>query len=241
MVDILPALADVLRSADGQLAWGMPEQWIQAELFAALTRSLAPTDTWEVVRTELPYFTVSPVVTPSGTMAKDVESREPGGHKWIDLCVRSKAGDAYVWIDLKVRSAAFGQDPMAQRASALAAYKHDLGALAGMDVPCTARMWRSPPPAIKAYWTKEFIEAHADRLEAARQRYVAVFVQIEGGVAGQHGWGKDEIGGAAKAWARERRKTLKGNVDRLWPKMDVTVHPGFGGTKHDVVVAEWDA
>lgn len=73
---------------------------------------------------------------------------------------------------------------------------------------------------------------------AARHRFMAIYIQLSGGLKGDSAWGREAISNAAKDW-RSQRRGSHAEGGPPWPKLSVVARLGFEGMEHDVVVAEW--
>lgn len=81
--DLVTLLSAILERDQAQLGWGLPEPWLQTELYAALKDS-----PWKPFNTEVPYVTRCPVRLPAKGSEVDIGRPVPAAVKWVDLCLR---------------------------------------------------------------------------------------------------------------------------------------------------------
>lgn len=164
------------------LEWGLPEPWVHAELYAELKRRSSDTG-WLPFPNEIPYVTHYPVQLPRpGTK----DWRTEGAVKWVDLCLRSTAGDAWYWVELKVRHACDGGREQQAAASALNAYRKDVVALVGLDTERTAQTWTQPDQHTVVYWMDALLRPHADKLPTRRRHFRAALLRLRGTIGSEH-------------------------------------------------------
>lgn len=170
------AFRDVCSGSTCQLEWGLPEPWVQAELYSVLRQS-AERSGWEPFATELPYITYYPVMLPKpGTR----DWKSVGAVKWIDLCLHNKSANAWCWFELKVRQASTGSRDAAGTRAALDAAVKDYVGLCGFDVRETSSVWARPDQATQAYWIAETLGPYADELVGADHYIVSAYLQLNG-------------------------------------------------------------
>lgn len=159
-----------------QLGWGMPEQWLQVELFAALCRE-ADVSGWQPLDTEVPYRTYYPVVPPKSA---DYDWRRYGAIKWIDLCVRNEVTNHWCWFELKVRHAGIGDRESEAAKLARDAFVKDYVGLLGLDVAATSHIWREPDEHTKAYWFEDQLAPLSNLMLHGTHLVVSAYLQIGG-------------------------------------------------------------
>jgi hypothetical protein len=120
---------EILSRGRESLEWGLPEGWCHAELYREL-RTRAEESGWIPFPDETPYVTCYPVKMTEGAT----------GNKWADLCLRTKAADAWCWFELKARKKVEAdlQDKRARQARD--ALRNDVAALVGLDIQRTAEL-----------------------------------------------------------------------------------------------------
>lgn len=116
------------------LEWDLPEAWVHAELYVELKRR-ARSSEWIPFPTEVPYVTLYPVQLPKKA---NRDWKAVGGVKWIDLCLRSKAHNAWCWFEFKVRHVRHDERHQKAPLEARNALRKDVVALMGFDVHKTA-------------------------------------------------------------------------------------------------------
>ena len=157
------------------LQWDLPEAWVHAELYAELKRRAGSTG-WVPFPTEVPYVTLYPVQLPKKT---NRDWKTAGAVKWVDLCLRSEAHNAWCWFEFKVRHVR--QDKWHRNASLQAqdAFRKDVVALMGLDTDRTANTWEAPDIYTKAYWFEKLLKPCAASLPSGRHHLVAAFLQLD--------------------------------------------------------------
>lgn len=170
----LEAFDKVCRRGEKTLEWGLPEQWVHAELFAAL-KEASPRSGWTPFSTELPYLTHYPVALPK---AKNRDWRQKGAIKWADLCLTNSEHNSWCWFELKVRHTGSGARESTGAYSALDAVAKDYVGLCGFDPKETGSIWMDPDQFTKAYWFEEILGPHANNLPYATHCFASAYLQI---------------------------------------------------------------
>jgi len=157
------------------LQWDLPEAWVHAELYAELKRRVRCTG-WIPFSTEVPYVTVYPVQLPKKT---NRDWKTAGAVKWVDLCLRSKAHNAWCWFEFKVRHVQENERYQKAALEARNAFRKDVVALIGLDVHKTGDTWAEPDTYTKAYWFEDLLKPCAESLRSGRHHLVAAFLQLD--------------------------------------------------------------
>lgn len=218
-------LGGILRDGHqgGQLRWGLPEQWVQTELYARLKRAES---VWGVMDAEVPYVTRWPVSVPKVTPAV----------KYIDLCLHDRAANRWAWVELKVRSLAsrWGADEITfarlQR-SAWDAFLKDTLALQGFDLAGTAETWRKPPPHVAAYWMERLLKEPSAHISSGTHHMLSLYVQLETLIDRASYWSD----GGLEARLTALRKNRLGGDAATMPQFAVSAF----GADTSVAIAEW--
>ncbi len=157
------------------LQWDLPEAWVHAELYAEL-KGRAGSTGWVPFPTEVPYVTLYPVQLPKKT---NRDWKRAGAVKWVDICLRSEADNAWCWFEFKVRHVR--QDKWHRNASLQAqnAFRKDVVALMGLDTDKTAHTWTAPDIYTRAYWFETLLKPCAKSLPSGRHHLIAVFLQLD--------------------------------------------------------------
>ncbi len=221
----------VCRRGGVQLQWGLPEQWVHAELYAELWRRRGVL-LWDPLPNEVPYVTWVPVRRPRG----DAWTRD-GAVKWVDLCLRSTRENAWCWVELKVRHA--GDPTRHQEAdrSALDAVKKDLAALVGFDPQRTARAWANPDVNTKAHWFRTLLGPHVDAVGGGRHMFVVAYLELLS--SGMNGdlWDRKKVLHGVEASLQNRNREIDEPIV-LPSDIKYSQTSGVGG-EHTLVVWEW--
>jgi len=213
------------------LQWGLPEPWVHAELFAALS-SVASQAEW--LPQEVPYVTSYPVFIPGAARST---WRESGAIKWVDLCGHSRTGNIWYWIELKVRHARDGDHLYTGAASAMDAFRKDVVSLMGFDVPRTSDVWKQPDRFTKAYWFESVLGPHREQITPGTHRFVAAFLQLGAPITVGSLFAKDPVLrdiGRWLAWCQRRLGVTPSGVP--FP-IEINSHDLPG--PHGLLICEW--
>lgn len=164
----------VCRRGEKTLEWGLPEQWVHAELFSALKEASAENE-WVPFPTELPYLTYYPVALPK-KLSSNWEQH--GAVKWADLSLRNDVRNTWCWLELKVRHAGCGSRESLAANLALDAFAKDYVGLCGFDALRTASIWADLDKFTKAYWFDEVLGPHSKKLVEAKHYFVSIYLQL---------------------------------------------------------------
>jgi hypothetical protein len=171
-----------------QLTYGLPEQWVTAELYAELMRGTSE-HSIKPFRFEVPYYTTCPVIEPKG--GKPV--------KWADLCLHHEASNQWWWFELKVRR--IRKDPKSVRLGALRAFRRDIAALLYFNLKETAKVWRDPGKGSDIWYIHTDLIEHQGRLESGSHRAVTAYLQV-----GEHidttVWKQETLDKELGSWVR---------------------------------------
>ena len=165
----------VCARAKEALQWDLPEAWVHAELYAELKRRAGSTG-WVPFPTEVPYVTLYPVQLPKKT---NRDWKRAGAVKWVDLCLWSKADNAWCWFEFKVRHVREDKWHRNAPLQARDAFRKDVVALMGLDTDKTAHTWAAPDIYTKAYWFEALLKPCAESLRSGRHHLVAAFLQLD--------------------------------------------------------------
>jgi len=186
------------------LKWGLPEPWIHAELYRALTKDKM--SGWEPLDTEVPYVTNYPVRLPKEA---NRDWRTESGIKWVDLCLKSVGNDTWCWFEFKVRHVARGDDRIKEGAlEARDVFRKDVVALAGFDALKTAETWENPGKSVKAYYLDYLLKPNARSICIGRHLFVAAFLQL-GGKLDEEVWSEKALMKQIFQWEAYRCKQAR--------------------------------
>lgn len=164
----------VCRRGQTTLEWGLPEQWVQAELFASLLSMTRDTG-WKPLSTEVPYLTYYPVFLPKPATR---DWRQDGAIKWVDLCLRHETHNSWCWLELKARRCGDEDRRDESTRSALSALAKDYVGLHGLDPRKTADLWQRPDNLTKAYWFETELAPIANDLRKGTHYFVSAYLQL---------------------------------------------------------------
>lgn len=224
------AFEEACQRSEGTLDWGLPEQWVHAELFRAL-RKRSETTGWEPFSTELPYLTYYPVSLPKSTHR---DWRQDGAIKWVDLCLYNATENAWCWFELKVRHAGHGSRRDSSAAAALDAVVKDYVGLCGFDAASTSAIWTEPDQLTKAYWFDELLLPYADRLENATHHFTSAFLQIANEIDPDI-LSDSGVQARIRTWVQWRSKQSDHHV--VIPETTVTRHSSLSGG-HSLLICQ---
>jgi len=213
------------------LEWGMPEPWVQVELYTELKSRCSDTR-WMPFPNEIPYITRYPVRLPR---SDNRDWRTEGAVKWVDLCLRSAAGDAWYWVELKVRHASKSEREQQDSDSALDAYRKDVVALMGLDAERTGQTWTQPDRHTVVYWMDSLLRPHAATLSTRRHIFCAALLHL-GGTIGAGYWSEATLQAKIDDWFRYRSR--HSSTEAPPPELSVTQREFGGG--HTLVLCEWE-
>lgn len=222
--DWLTAFNDIAaRGSNGVLDWGLPEAWVQTELYAWFTSN----SDWQPFYTEAPYLTCFPVSLP-----KNRDWKNLGAFKWIDLCLRND--DNWLWFELKVRqteSESSEREEVAAKSSVDALAKDFVG-LNGFDADGTATAWQEPDSYTKAYWIEKDLAPLADSVRNGKHTIVSAYLHINGTTQLIN---KQAISERISTWYATRSKAVIYPIDAIEPNIE---HHQIGGGIHNLWICE---
>jgi hypothetical protein len=221
------------RHTQDALRWGLPEPWVQTELYAELEQRASDTG-WHPFANEVPYVTRYPVRLPKKTYR---DWRTEGAVKWIDLCLHSISCDTWCWLELKVRQV--GDLGRSEESSygAREVFCRDVVALMGFDAKKTGDTWEYPDDYTEAYWFKEVLGPYTGSVRSRRHHFVAAFLQLGGGFAPTV-WEDRELEQQIARWFGYRERQAK--TGRACPEIRVRkVEPPITGA-HSLLICDWD-
>lgn len=155
----------------GALNWGLPEQWVHAELYGEFKKQMR-VNGWQPLSNEVPYITFYPVHLP-----KKRQWWRDGAVKWIDICLNASKINEWYWFEFKVRHAGPFDRRRKTALDACNAFRKDVVALMGFDIDRTVATWLDPDQYTKAYYLDD-LKSSARDLRLNRHHFVAVFLQI---------------------------------------------------------------
>jgi hypothetical protein len=172
------AFENLCSRGEKTLEWGLPEQWVHAELFAVLSTSSKET-CWKPFRTEIPYLTYYPVTLPK---ANSRDWRREGAIKWVDICLRHTLKNSWCWFELKVRHAGnSGREDIGSKA-VRDAFAKDYVGLCGLDFSLTASVWTDPDQWTKEYWFEKELSPKAKNLRRGTHHFLSAYLQLDSDV-----------------------------------------------------------
>jgi hypothetical protein len=251
----------------GSLNWGLPEQWLQTELYAKLKQRFCSSG-WKPFDTEIPYITEYPVYKRKQADKNAVT----WAVKWVDLCIYNKQSQSWIWFELKIRhmktkyERAIGSqlDSCVQKTQkkilvdARHVYKKDVVALAGFDSKLTACIWQclkeprnideypkdiiDVVKRVKSYWLSNLkLWECADYLESGRHYYVAAFSLLNGALDNNI-WNDCNLRTEIKRWYKERSKDKVTDVSDIMntklTHMSVDQYQNIAD-RHSLVLTTW--
>ncbi|GAJ17847.1 unnamed protein product, partial [marine sediment metagenome] len=164
------------------------------------------------------------------------EWKTAGAVKWVDLCLRSEADNAWCWFELKVRN--IRRDERHEKAALQArnAFRKDVVALMGLDTDKTAHTWTAPDAYTKAYWFEDLLKPRAQSLPSGRHHLVAAFLQL-GSKLDPAIWGDKTLLKQIHSWFSYRNK--QADRQRTCPEINITrsVQPLAGNSS--LLVCTW--
>ena len=212
------------------LRWGLPEPWVQTELFSRLSQENAATG-WAPIANEIPYATYFPVDTPRH---REVSSR--GAIKWIDLCLVNHTLKSFCWMELKVRHTGTSERATQANKDAQGAIKRDVVALMGMNVNLTRDCWENPDEYTATHWFKEVLDPLTDKLAGYKHSYIMAYLQLFGPLD-ESLLGKQALLPEIEKWALKKGK-LVGQEPKL-PPFEVDLYQQEIANRHSLVLVRW--
>ena len=191
------SLSAILERKSLALLWGLPEQWVHAELFAELS-ARSSNSGWIPIPEEVPYLTYLPVSLPAKRDWKNL-----GAMKWIDLCLHSADRRNWAWLELKVRHAGVEERRSKAERDALHAMKKDVVALMGFDREETARAWEVPDEDTKIHWAERLLKPYAKAIRNGQHSFMTLYLQLND-APNLDIWNQDAIAHAIKSWFQHR-------------------------------------
>lgn len=229
----LPNWSELLEAVcardSGALRWGLPEQWVNAELFAEMNRRSSRSG-WIPLPQEVPYVTHAPATLPR---ARDW--RVEGAIKWVDLCLHSPARDAWYWLELKVRHAGLDDRKGQARTSGLDALKKDVAALAAFDPELTAQCWLDPDESTKIHWANRLLAPNAKSLRSATHKFAVLYLELcsdDDNIK----WDKESVMTACGKWLAYRCSHLPNRA--AFPAISFSTRR-IGPESHSLTILDW--
>jgi hypothetical protein len=212
------------------LAWGLPEPWVQTQIFGTLIGT-EPNTCWQPLKNEVPYATRLPVYQPKH---RDIASQ--GAIKWIDLCLVSDRREEWCWFELKVRHTGKGEQRVRANKSAQSSIKKDIAALVGMDVGLTASAWVNPDQYTTSHWFDEVLGPHKHKLPKYRHSFVMAYLQLFGALD-ENLLCQEAIESQTRDWIASRNKKQGTTVQP--PDFDIQLYSQQIAGEHSLVVIRW--
>lgn len=227
----LELFTEICSGKETYLHWGLPEPWVQAELFNSLKNRERDSD-WYPFETEIPYATYLPIYK---SAHRKVETE--GAIKWVDLCAKSDERKEFCWVELKVRR--FGETQILGEAnkSALDAIKRDVVALIGMDPDLTGITWTNPDQYTATHWFKKLLEPHAEKLPMYSHSFVMAYLQPLGGLNGDF-LSETNIREQITKWLDAKNKPQNPRIK--YPDLKISVHCSGVASKHSLILVQWE-
>ena len=212
------------------LRWGLPEPWVQTELFSRLSQNKLATG-WEPIANEIPYVTYFPVYTPRH---RDVRSQ--GAVKWIDLCLVNHQLETFCWMELKVRHTGTSERTTQANKDAQSAIKRDVVALMGMNVDLTRDSWVNPDEFTATHWFKDVLDPLKGKLVGYKHYYTMAYLQLFGSLD-ESLLGKQALLPEIEKWALKKGKLI-GQEPKL-PPVEVDLYQQEIANCHSLVLVRW--
>lgn len=191
------SLSSIIERNSLALLWGLPEQWIHAELFAEFS-ARSSSSGWVPIPEEVPYLTYLPVSLPAKRDWKNL-----GAMKWIDLCLHSPDRRNWAWLELKVRHAGVKERRQKAEKEALHAMKKDVVALMGFDQEKTACDWENPGDDTKIHWAERLLKPHALAIRNGQHHFMTLYLQLDD-TPNFKIWNQEAIAHSIKNWFEHR-------------------------------------
>lgn len=203
-IDWVELFTSVCNHGGDTLGWGLPEQWVQTELYSELQRR-EPATGWKPLSNEVPYVTFYPVKL---TRSSHPDQSSCGAVKWVDLCLHSRVDNAWCWFELKVRHV--GPDARRDKAAkeGLDVFRKDVVALAGFDAPLTAGVWEHPDKHTSSYWIEQKLKPLAGQVRSGKHHFAAAFLQLSDKLD-EALWAEDTLKQQIGHWLLHRRKEAR--------------------------------
>jgi hypothetical protein len=231
-IDWVRHLSHITKSTVPPLRWGLPEPWIQVELFGRICEEDGKS--WLALQNEVPYATRLPVHRPKH---RDIARR--GAVKWADLCLVSDELEMFCWLELKVRHAGVEEYSEAAAKSALSALKRDIAALWGMDRSLTYDAWTSPDEYTKAHWFPDVLGPHSEKIARFNHSMVVIYLQLNG-VASSPWLSHRKIIEQTRKWIEGRMKLDHLQLELPAPE-ESWLRPATIGpeNEHSAIIVTW--
>ncbi len=225
--DWIRIFQDVCEDAGEALQWGLPEPWVQTELYVRLRRMAAESD-WAPFPQEVPYVTRYPHQLP-----RKREWRLQGAVKWVDLCLYPQKGRVWHWVECKVRHGAQGERVQRASEEAADAFCWDIVSLLGFLPEQTADEWKSPDVFTKAYWFEELLRPRAEGIKEGVHSFVAAFLHLGGGFTTEV-WEKQALCRRIQGKMRARGQ----RDESLLQPLNFSISPLVDG-RYTLVLCQW--
>jgi hypothetical protein len=222
----------VTKRGPSTLNWGLPEPWVQAELFREFSDRKDQTG-WEPLIQEIPYLTYFPVQFPN---EKKKNWKRDGAIKFIDLCLTSKSEKAFCWFELKVRHTGDPDREYEASKDALFAFKRDVGALIGFDRLGTCEVLRNPDEDTKAYWLEKMITPHLKAFDSSKHYFVSAYLQLWGKLNAEL-WSRDSVRNQIESWVKTRSKESEKDIGI--PNIEHIEASGSIAGRHSLFISHW--
>lgn len=221
---------DACSGEEDILHWGLPEPWVQTQLFGALERRRQDTG-WQVLKNEVPYITHIPVDRPKH---RDIATE--GAVKWVDLCLVSEELQEFCWFELKVRHTGLGERKLQAAKDAQACIKKDVSALVGMNVELTHETWIKPDQYTVAHWFPDVLGYYLPQLRNYRHSFVMAYLQLFGALD-ETLLNKTAITSSTRKWVAGRNKQDRLNLPM--PELDIELFSEAVAGKHSLSLVSW--
>jgi len=228
-INWLKTFKNICKRDKGALEWGLPEQWIHAELFSELKKQ-SDVNNWVPFPDEVPYITFCPVKLPKKTNRDWIKI---GAVKYVDICLKNKDLTEFLWFEFKVRNIIYNKNFLKANFESRDAFKKDVASLIGFDKELTAKTWESPDPFTKSYKFDLLLKDNFKKILKAKHKFVSCYLHLNCNMEDKI-WDEKELKKNIFNWYSLRTKYCHKKV--RFPEIKIKSYKDFYNGKHSLII-----
>lgn len=231
-INWLEIFKNVCKKDNGALDWGLPEQWVHAELFSELKRQ-SNTNNWEPFSDEVPYITFYPVNLPKLT---NRDWKKIGAVKYVDLCLKSIDLIEFLWFEFKVRNITYHKNLFQANFESRDTYKKDIVSLIGFSKELTSNIWKIQDTYTKSYKYDFILKDQFENILKAKHKFISCYLHLYSDLDDEI-WNERKLKNTIFDWCSYRIKESFNKI--AFPEIKLKYYKNFCKEKHSLIICKW--